>query len=69
MEIVFSDHARMRMGQRGISLWEVKHVLEFPDETRNSSEGRKIAIGMAGTRSLRVVFIEVENYIKIITVL
>ncbi|MBI2137102.1 DUF4258 domain-containing protein [Candidatus Woesearchaeota archaeon] len=68
MDIVYSLHAKKRLGQRGITELEVEHILQFPVSLRHSFEGRKIAVGELNGRAIKVVFIFEENYIKIITV-
>ncbi len=69
MEIVYSDHARKRMRQRGITELEIQHVLKYPRYIKKSFEGRKIAEGEINNRKIKVSFIEMENFIKIITVI
>ncbi len=69
MEIVYSDHARKRLKQRGITTLEVEHILKFPTYIKKSFEGRKEAVGEINNRTMKVVFIEKENYLKIITVI
>lgn len=68
-DVVYSGHALKRMGQRGVTELEVEHILRFPDYVRKSFEGRKEAVGEIGSRRVKVVFIEKENYLKIVTVI
>ncbi|HLD43454.1 MAG TPA: DUF4258 domain-containing protein [Candidatus Nanoarchaeia archaeon] len=69
MKIVYSDHAKKRLRQRGVTELEIEHVLKYPKYIKKSFEGRKIAAGEANKRELKISFIEKESYIKIITVL
>lgn len=57
------------MKERGIEQWEVEHVLEFPTYVKKSFGNRKEVIGNLKSKKIKVVFIELENYIKIITVI
>ncbi|HLC71540.1 MAG TPA: DUF4258 domain-containing protein [Candidatus Nanoarchaeia archaeon] len=69
MEIIYSDHARKRMKQRGLTELELKHILEHPTYVKKTFEGRKEAVGMINNRVAKIVFFETENYIKIITIM
>ncbi|MDP3917001.1 MAG: DUF4258 domain-containing protein [Nanoarchaeota archaeon] len=67
MRIVYSDHAKKRMGQRGITELEVEYVLKYPQYIKKSFEGRKEALGIIKNRTIKVEFVDIENYIRIIT--
>ena len=69
MNIEYSDHAKKRMRQRGISELEIKHIMEHPIYVKKSFDGTKEAAGEVRNRILKMKFIEKENYIKIITVM
>lgn len=69
MNIVYSEHAILRMKQRGITSLEVEHVLQYPMYIKKSSEERKEAVGIVGNKAIKIKFIAIENYIKIITVI
>lgn len=69
MKIVFSDHAKKRIEERGIEEWEIEHILKFPLYIKKSFEERKEAIGKPKERIIKIVFKKEENYIKIITVI
>ena len=69
MNIVSYDHAKKRMKQRGITEFEVEQVLNSPFYIKKSFEGRKEAVGNIKNRIIKIEFIEIENYIKIITVI
>ena len=69
MNLIYSDHAKKRMKQRGITELEVEHVLSNPFYIKKSFEGRKEAVGEIKNRTIKIEFIEIENYINIITVI
>ena len=73
MHIVYIDHAKKRMKERGLSETEVEHVLAFPSYAKKSVFGRWEAAGQVNERQIKVIFekekFEKENYIKIITVM
>ena len=69
MMIVYSDHSEKRLRQRGITKQEIEYVLKYPSYIKKSFEGRKEAVGEIKNRTIKVEFIETENYIKIITVI
>ncbi|MBI2583263.1 MAG: DUF4258 domain-containing protein [Candidatus Aenigmarchaeota archaeon] len=69
MDVVYSEHAKKRMKERGISLLEAEHVLRYPKYVKKSYEGRKVAVGEDGNKEIKVVFIEEKSYIKVITVI
>jgi len=69
MNLVFSDHVKKRMRQRGIEKWEVEHILKYPLYVRKSFEGKKEAVGEMRNRKIKIVFIEVDKYIRVITVI
>ena len=69
MDIVYSDHARKRMKQRGITELEVEHILKYPTYVKKSFEETKEAFGKINKLEVKIEFIQRENYIKIITVM
>ena len=69
MNIIYSDHAKKRMKQRGIEEWEIEHLIKHPSYIRKTFEERKEAIGEIRNREVKIVFINEENYIKIITII
>ena len=69
MKIVYSEHAEKRMKQRGITELEIEHILEYPAYIKKSFEGTKEAVGEINNRFIKIKFIEMENYIKVITVM
>ena len=41
MKIDYSDHAKKRMKQRGVTELEIEHILEHPDYIKKTFEGRR----------------------------
>lgn len=69
MNIIYSDHATRRMRQRGITELEVEHILTYPMYVKKTFEGKKEAVGTVKNRTIKIVFTETENYLKIITLM
>lgn len=69
MKIVYSEHAKRRLKQRGITELEIEEVFGYPYYVKKSFEGRKEVVGMIKNRLIKIVVIEKENYIKVITVI
>ena len=69
MKIIYSELASKRMKQRGITELEIEHVLNHPYYIKKSFEGTKEAVGKVENRLIKIKFIEIENYIKIITIM
>ena len=69
MKIIYSDHAKKRMRQRGITELEIEHIINYPSYVKKSFEDTKEAFGEINSRQIKIKFIKIENYIKIITVM
>ena len=69
MKIIYSEHAKKRMKQRGISELEIEYILKHPSYVKKSFEDTKEAFGEVNNRLVKVMFIKIENYIKIITIM
>ena len=69
MKIIYSKHAKKRLKQRGITELEVEYILENPFYVKKSFDNTKEAFGEIKGRNIKVKFVEIENYIKIITVI
>ncbi|MCX6709090.1 MAG: DUF4258 domain-containing protein [Candidatus Woesearchaeota archaeon] len=69
MQIIYSEHAKTRMKQRGITEMEVQHILRYPNQIIKSFEGTQEAIGEVNDRTIRVKITTIKSYIKIITVM
>ncbi len=69
MKIIFSDHAKKRMRERGIENWEIEHLLKHPSYTKKSFDKRRIVVGEIKDRKLKIVYTEEESYLKVISVM
>ena len=69
MDVIYSDHAKKRMKQRGITELEVMHILKHPMYVKKTFDERKEAYGEIKSRRIKVEFTETESYIRIITVI
>lgn len=69
MKIIYSAHAKKRMKERGIEDWEIEHTLRFPSYVRKGFDERREAVAEIRNRKIKVVFIKLDNYIKVVTVL
>ena len=49
MKIVYSEHTKKRMKQRGIIELEIEHILKHPSYVKKSFEGTKEALGKLTT--------------------
>jgi len=65
--IRFTKHAIQRRLERDITDQEIKQTLENPDYTFSHGR-RKVAVRRFAERVIRIVYVEEETYIKIITV-
>lgn len=68
-KIAYSEHALKRMKQRGVTELELEHVLKYYTFLKKTFEGRKEAVGTIKNRLVKVVFVETENYLKVITII
>lgn len=66
--IIFSEHAKERRKQRGLTEMQILEVIERPEYVKTTLDGRKIAVKEVQRRFVTVVYVEMENYIKVITV-
>lgn len=70
MDLVYSEHAKQRMRQRGITHLHVIHILQFPECTiKNTKQGVTTVIGTVQARRMRIIYTEQEKYLKIITII
>jgi len=67
MRIVFSKHAETRLRERGIKKEQVIEIIEFPEYTIKRSNNEIEAYKKISGRMLKVVYIQKEKYIKVIT--
>ncbi len=68
MRVVYSNHAKKRMKERGIEDWEVEQILKSPEFVKKGFDNKREAVGLSKNRRIKIVFIK-ENYIKIITII
>ena len=67
MYIKYSNHAKKRLIERGINEKDIIKVIEFPDYT--IKRGKEIeAYKKINEKMLKVVYININKFIKIITV-
>ncbi len=57
------------MKQRGLSMTEVEYVAEFAAYKKKSFAGLTEAVAEINNRTVKVVFKEKKNYIKVVTVI
>ena len=69
MNIVYSDHALKRMKQRGITELEVEHILKYPVYTKKSFEEREEVVGTVQGKTIKIILLEREKHIKIVTII
>ncbi len=63
--IIFTQHAKDRMEERGILREEIRKVIENPDYIFRESDGRVIVRKKSGVKEIEIVYI-IENSKKII---
>jgi len=69
MKLIYSDHAKKRMKQRGITELEVEHVIKYPTYTKKSFEGRKESVGKVRDKTIKIAYFEEENFINVVSVM
>lgn len=67
MNIVFSGHAKKRIKERGIKEEDILEVINFPEYTITRSNNETEAFKKIKGRTLKVVYIQKEMFIKIIS--
>lgn len=68
-EIIYTAHAKQRMILRGISDDMVRQALETPDERTTGYLNRSIVYRRFSQGRVKVVFVEEESRIVVITVM
>ena len=66
--IRYSNHAVKRIFERDINEKQIEQTIRFPDYTKTSFEGKKVAVKKFDEKTINVVYIEKETHIKIITI-
>ena len=69
MKIILTYHSKKSMIDRGITLEEIKEIIELPDYTVSKDKMLVEAHKKIGQRNLKVVYIKSNKFIKIISVL
>jgi hypothetical protein len=69
VEIVYTAHARQRMAARGISDEMVRQALEMPEERGTGYRNRRLAYRRFSQGRIKVVYVEQEGRIVVITVM
>lgn len=67
MEIIYTDHTRIRMKQRDITEEDIKTTLSHPDQIFPSFGGKKCARKMIRRKTLEVVFVKENDQTVVIT--
>jgi hypothetical protein len=67
MEIIYTDHTRIRMRQRNITEDDIKLALRNPDQILPSFGRRKCARKAIRDRTLEIVFVKENDQIIVIT--
>lgn len=67
MRIDFSPHAEKRLKERGVDKEKIIEVINFPDYTIRRSNYKIEAFKKIKDKILKVVYFQIENYIKVIT--
>jgi len=67
MEIIFTEHAMIRLRQRNISKEQANLVLKSPDRLNESFAKRRLASKKIENKTLEVIFVEEKERIIIIT--
>ena len=68
MKIILSYHAKKRVNERDIKMEEIIETIEMPDYTI-SKENKKEAYKKIGDRTLKVVHVIEDKYIKVVTLM
>ncbi len=68
MKIIFTNHAKQRMYERNIKFEQIKDSINFPDYTIRKGNKTEIYKKFE-EKTLKVVYIEEGNFIKIITLI
>ena len=68
-EIIYIDHAEKRRKQRGFTTLEIELALKTPYITKRRKDGRIEIAAKVKTRTVKIVYEEEENYLKIVSVM
>ena len=67
MDLVYSSHAKKRIRERGIEECEIEHIIKYPSYIKRRNDGKIEANAKIKNRFLKVVYIRLQKYIKVIT--
>ena len=67
MEIIYTDHSRMRMKQRDITEKNVEMALDSPDRVSSTFGGRKCARKTIGDEMLEGIFVRENDRTVVVT--
>ena len=67
MNIIFSDHAVLKMQQRKLSRSSVVATIRNPDHSEHTYSGREALYKKFRKRSLKVVIVRERNHIVVVT--
>ncbi|MEK6823492.1 MAG: DUF4258 domain-containing protein [Nanoarchaeota archaeon] len=68
MKIILSHHAKKRLVERGIKMQDIQETIEIPEYTIFKGN-KKEAYKKVKNKTLKVVYIKEDNYIKVITLI
>ena len=67
--IIYSKHAEQRRKQRGFSPFVVEHILAHPKMTKKRLDNLTEVVGIFQQRSVIIIYLEKETYIKIVSII
>ncbi|MBI1974062.1 DUF4258 domain-containing protein [Candidatus Micrarchaeota archaeon] len=67
-KVVYSNHAITRMYQRDITEADIERTIDQPDYSIKSTDGRKIASKVIGSKTVRAIYKEESETIIVVTV-
>ena len=67
MHIKFTDHAKWRIDERGVSMIHLEKTLKNPDTTKHSFDGASVARKAFAGKILEVVYIKGKKDVVVIT--
>lgn len=68
MGLIFTNHAKERMSERGIKIEDVQEIIDMPDYTIKK-DGKVEAYKKINSQNFKIVYENKGKFIKIITVI
>jgi len=68
MKIILSYHAKKRLNERSIKFKDIQDTIDIPDYTV-SKGNKKEAYKKIKDKTLKIVYLEKDKYIKVITLM